>query len=99
LLREPALDLVRAQDVGLSQTPDPLVLEWAARESRVLISEDRRTMIGFAWARVSAGQAMPGLFAIRPQTTIGKAIDDILIAATCYSEEDMRNLAVLFIPL
>jgi hypothetical protein len=31
MLRQlPTLDIVRAQDVGISGTPDPIVLEWAA---------------------------------------------------------------------
>ena len=29
--RQPGLDVVRVQDVGLRQTPDPDILEWAAR--------------------------------------------------------------------
>ena len=29
--RQPALDLVRVQDVGLRHTPDPIILEGAAR--------------------------------------------------------------------
>ena len=28
------MDLVRAQDVGLSEQDDPIVLEWAAQEGR-----------------------------------------------------------------
>jgi Domain of unknown function (DUF5615) len=34
--RQPALDLVRVHDIGLSRTPDPLILEWAAQQGRVL---------------------------------------------------------------
>jgi len=37
--REPALDIVRVVDVGLGHTPDPLILEWAAREGRVSSQE------------------------------------------------------------
>ena len=44
LRRAPGLDLVRAQDVGLQRTPDPIILRWAANENRVLISEDRVTV-------------------------------------------------------
>ena len=98
LRREPGLDLKRAQDVGLQQTPDSLILEWAARENRVLITEDRRTMIGFAWDRVKNAKAMPGVLALRPGVTIGAAIDDILLVALCHSEEEMRN-QVVYIPL
>ena len=37
LRRLPNLDIVRAQDVGLSGALDPRVLEWAAQEGRVLL--------------------------------------------------------------
>jgi hypothetical protein len=47
--REPALDIVRVVDVGLGHTPDPLILEWAAGEGRVLITGDLNSMVGFAW--------------------------------------------------
>jgi hypothetical protein len=36
LLRDPNVDLVRVQDAGLSGADAPEVLEWAAREGRVL---------------------------------------------------------------
>ena len=40
LRREPGLDIVRIQDVGLSGADDPTVLEWAAQEGRVLLTHD-----------------------------------------------------------
>jgi hypothetical protein len=50
------LDLVRAQDALPEGTPDPEVLAWAATENRVLIMNDKNTMIGFAYQRVAAGE-------------------------------------------
>ena len=40
LRRNPSLDVVRIQDVGLTQASDPDVLEWAAQENRVLLTHD-----------------------------------------------------------
>lgn len=38
LLRvKPNLDIVRVQDVGLFSASDPTVLEWAAKEDRILL--------------------------------------------------------------
>jgi hypothetical protein len=34
--REPLLDIVRVLDVGPDHTPDAIILDWAAREGRVL---------------------------------------------------------------
>jgi predicted nuclease of predicted toxin-antitoxin system len=99
LLRQaPDLDLIRTQDVGLRGSPDTTVLAWAAAENRVLITQDRKTLVGSAWVRVTAGEAMPGVLALRPHATIGEAIDDIILVARCYDEEDMRD-QVIYIPL
>ena len=45
LLRNPKLDLVRVQDVGLSGADDPIVLEWAANAGRVLLTHDHKTAV------------------------------------------------------
>ena len=59
LRREPGLDIVRIQDVGLSGADDPTVLEWAAQEGRVLLTHDVTTITRHAYERVKAGQSMP----------------------------------------
>ncbi len=96
--KEPELDLVRVQDVGMRRASDPEVLEWAAVENRVTVTQDRSTLVGFAWERVKAGAPMPGLLAIRPNTTIGDAIEAVLLGAVCWTEDEVRD-KVLFIPL
>jgi hypothetical protein len=59
--RLPQIDLIRAQDALPEGTPDPEVLVWAAAENRILITNDRNTMVGFAYQRVATGEPMPGL--------------------------------------
>jgi hypothetical protein len=54
--RVQALDIVRVRDVGLTGAEDRAILEWAAREGRVLLTHDRRTIPGFAYERVRAGR-------------------------------------------
>ncbi len=99
LRREPALDLVRVQDIGLDHTPDPQILQWAAAEGRIVLTEDVNTMVGFAWARVAAGQSMPGVIVRLEHATIGRAIEEILTVALCHTEDNMRSLGVVYIPL
>jgi Domain of unknown function (DUF5615) len=79
--RRPELDIVRAQDVGLAGKKDPVVLEWAAQQGRVLLTHDVNTLIAYAYARAGAGLAMPGVFAVRQFAPIGQAIEDILLLA------------------
>jgi hypothetical protein len=95
--REPILDIVRAVDVGLDHTADPMILEWAASQERILLTGDLNTMVGFAWARVLSGRLMPGVLALVENKAIGPVIDDILLVALCYASDEIKD-QVLFIP-
>jgi hypothetical protein len=95
--REPSLDIVRAVDVGLAHTPDPIILEWAASQDRILLTGDLNTMVGFAWARVQSAQPMPGVLALLENVGVGRVLDDILLVAMGLSPEEMQD-QVLYIP-
>ncbi len=64
LRRLPDLDVQRVQDAGLAETPDPIILAWAASEERILLTHDRESVPGFAYDRVNAGEPMPGVFLV-----------------------------------
>ena len=81
--RLPELDLVRVQDALAKGTPDPEVLAWAATDKRVLISNDRNTMLGFAYQRVAAREPMTGLIITSNEQSIGEAIEDMLLIVEC----------------
>jgi predicted nuclease of predicted toxin-antitoxin system len=51
-MKNPAVDIVRVQDVGLQEADDPGILEWAAQNGRIVVSQDRKTMPRFAYERV-----------------------------------------------
>jgi hypothetical protein len=95
--REPGLDIVRAVDVGLGHTPDPIILDWAASEDRILLTGDLNTMVGFAWVRVQSAQPMPGVLALLENVGVGRVLDDILLVALGLSPEEMKD-QVLYIP-
>jgi hypothetical protein len=94
--RDPGLDLVHVRDVGLAAAPDPRVLEWAAMQDRVLLTHDRRTIPPFAYARVAAGQRMPGVFLVSNVMPIGQAIDEILLAVHCLSPDECQDIVKYF---
>jgi len=96
--RLPEIDLVRVQDALPEQTPDPEVLAWAAAENRVLITNDRNTMVGFAYQRVAAGEPVPGLIATTNEQSVGSAIDDILLVAVYMPEDEIRGQVVVYLP-
>jgi hypothetical protein len=83
LRRRPALDIVRVQDVGLSGADDREVLEWAATAGRVLLTHDVNTMKTHAYARITAGHPVPGVFAVGQDLPISAAIDEIILLAEC----------------
>lgn len=79
----PAIDIVRVQDIGLYSADDPAVLEWAAESGRVLLTHDVATMTRYAYDRVREGKAMPGVFEIARHVPIGVAIEPIALLAEC----------------
>jgi predicted nuclease of predicted toxin-antitoxin system len=96
--RLPEIDLVRVQDVLSDSTPDLEVLAWAASDNRVVITNDRNTMVGFAYTRVSAGEPVASIIATTNEQSIGSAIDDILLIAEYMPEEEIRDQVVVFLP-
>lgn len=96
--RLPAIDLVRAQDALPEGAPDREVLAWAARENRVLITNDRNTMVGFAYERIAAGEPVPGIVATTSEQSIGSAIDDLLLLAESMPEEEIRDQVIVYLP-
>jgi len=62
--REPALDILDVKSAGLRGTKDPALLEIAAEQGRILITQDRNTMTSYFWERLAAGKSSPGLFVV-----------------------------------
>jgi hypothetical protein len=98
LRRNPHLDLVRVQDVGLSGRDDETVLEWTAQHGRVLISHDVSTITAFAYARVEAGWSMPGVVEVPRTLSISAVIKDLLVIAECSLPGEWEG-QVLYLPL
>lgn len=94
----PDLDLVRIQDSEISGADDPSVLEWAAREGRIVLTHDVTTMTAFAYDRLRAGKPMPGIVEIRPEASIGQVIEDLVLLITA-SEEGEYEGQILYLPL
>jgi predicted nuclease of predicted toxin-antitoxin system len=98
LRRMPDLDVVRLQDVGLDQATDPAILEWAAREGRIILSHDVSTLTGEAIRRVHAGLPMPGVFIVRKGAKRVQAIEDLLLLAGASEPGEWKG-QVRYIPL
>jgi hypothetical protein len=77
LARRPRLECVRAKDVGLISTPDDVLLEWAAREGRLVLTHDKKTLIPAANRRLRESAPMPGVIFVPWILAEGTAIDDL----------------------
>lgn len=96
--RRPDLDLVRVQDVGLGNTDDRAILDWAAAQGRILLTHDRATTPNFAYHRLVNHQPMAGVFVVNDRMPIGEAIDELLLIDEC-SEPDEWNNHIIYLPL
>jgi hypothetical protein len=98
LRRKPNLDLVCIQDLSLSGADDPTVLEWSAKEGRVLLTHDVSTITRYAYERVQTGKPMPGVFEVSRSVPIGQAIEDILLLSECSLENEWEG-QIYYLPL
>ncbi len=96
--RNPGLDIVRVQDVGLSGAEDPAVLNWAAEQGRVLLTHDVTTITHYAYERVRGSKPMPGVLEVSCDIAVGAAIEDILLLVECSLEGEWEG-RVCHLPL
>ncbi len=96
--RLPEFNIVRVQDTGMFQSPDPELLAWLAEEGRILLTHDIKTMPGFVYERVNVGLPTPGVIAVRRNTPLGQAISELELVISIGEPEDFEN-QVRYIPL
>jgi predicted nuclease of predicted toxin-antitoxin system len=98
LRRNPDIDILRVQDVGLSGKDDPTILAWAAQEGRILLTHDVATITRYAYERIEAGQIMMGVVEVISDAPIGRVIEDLLILLTCGLEGELED-KIYYLPL
>lgn len=99
LLRvKPDLDIVRVQDAGLFSASDPTVLEWAAKEDRILLTHDVATITKYAYERIRAGKYMPGVIEVNRKVSIGLAVEEILFVAETCNHGELEG-QIIYLPL
>ena len=94
----PELDIVRVQDTEFYKADDVAVLEFAARENRVLLTHDVNTMNKFAYDRVNAALLMPGVFQVPSEMSVGQAIDELTLIILASDQTDWAD-KVTHLPL
>lgn len=96
--RAPVLDTLTVQEAGLREAEDPVVLEWAMVEGRVVVSHDHSTMPAYATERLLAGLLMTGLLLVRQDYPLGQAINDLLLIGETTTAEEWQG-KIVFLPL
>ena len=98
LLRQPDLDIVRIQDVGLAGADDTEILAWAAANSRIVLTHDRATLPDYAYQRVAAGEEMLGVFILNDRLPVAQAMQEVMLLVAC-SEQGEWSGRVVYLPL
>ncbi len=97
-LRRRGVDVLRAQEDGASQLPDPVLLDRATALGRVLVSQDE-DLLREAHQRQQIGIAFAGLvYGHQLRVTIGQMIIDLELLAKACDPPDLVN-QVVYLPL
>ena len=96
--RSPGIDVIRAQDAGLTGVDDETLLAWAAEQDRVLLTHDVSTITDYAYRRVRRGDRMPGVFEVSRGVEIRTAVDDIVLLTECSNPGEWEG-QVRYLPL
>src|SRR5260370_20258872 len=87
----PARTKHRFSFVGLEGVPDSEVLEQAARDGRILISHDRRTMPVHFRGRLESGKPSPGVLIVPQHAALGPVVDAIVLIWAASEPDEWRN--------
>lgn len=88
--RVPAIDFQTAHQAGLQGLDDQAVLAYAAREGRLLVSHDRRTMPGH-FANFIATGTSAGVILISQHLPIMQAVEDLILIWEASEAEEWVN--------
>lgn len=96
--RVPRLDVVTPFEIGMEAATDAELLRWAAREGRIVITHDRKTMPRHAANLMEEGENIAGLFVVLRRTPLQQVIDDLELIVTCSENEEWVNI-IRYLPL
>ncbi len=76
---------------------DATILEWAEREHRILVTEDKQTMPGHLENHLQAGHHSPGVFLLRPGLSLRELVEFPVLVANASEPNDWWD-RIEFIP-
>ncbi len=94
---EPGIDFRSAEEAGLAGLPDPVVLDLAGREGRILVTHDHRTM-PHHFAAFLAHSASPGVIVVRQHLPVASVAEELVLIWAATSSEEWVN-QILYLPV
>ena len=91
------VDVLELRHTDLLGAGDPQVLEFSAREGRILITQDTSTIPDFAFGRMRQGELLPGVFIWRRRAALGAVLDDLVLTVQASEAEEWRD-RVVYLP-
>ena len=86
------------KNAGMRGVKDPFILDLAAKQERIAISHDRRTMARFFLDRVALGKPNPRLFIVPQRSAVAEVIESLLLIWTASQAVEWRDL-IVYLPL
>ena len=96
--REPSVHFCRARELGLAESLDNQVLQYAASEGFLVVSHVVNTMTAAAHKRVTLGQPMTGLLMAHQMDSIDSSIESLILIWSASEAEEWRD-QICFLPL
>lgn len=92
----PALDLraIGQPNAPPSGTKDPQILQWVESQAFVLVTEDRKTMVGHLHDHLSAGRHVEGIFIAAKKLNVRVLAGDLELIVEASFEGEFRDRVV-----
>jgi len=99
LLRQPEIEIrvVGGEMAPPLGTKDPDILCWLEKEEFILISRNRRTMPMHLADHLERGRHQNGIILLRPKSSLGSIIDDLLLIWGAARRDEYRD-RIVYIP-
>lgn len=90
---QPDIDILLVGDETAPSlgTLDPDILLWLEQENYCLVTRNRASMPGHLRDHLAAGHHIPGIFAIKPHSTIGQIIEELLLIWEASSPNEYQD--------
>jgi len=98
--RQPDLQVfsVGDEDAPPKGTLDPEILLWIEKHKFTLVTRNRKSMPEHLRDHLASGHHMLGILTLRPQTSLGEIIEDLLLIWELADEDEYQD-QIVHVPL